>query len=79
MPAKDIPEEFLDRRMEGAKEHRRTVDVPTLMYVVYISFFVVLLAAAGMLFGFNQVTIAFTGFIILIILMIDFTSRIISD
>lgn len=65
--------------MEGAKAHRRTVDVPTLMYVLYISFFVVLLVAAGVLFGFNQVTIAFTGFIILIILMIDYTSRLISD
>jgi len=55
------------------------VDVPTLLYVVYIAFFIGLFIVAGMLFGFHPVTIAFIGFIVLVILMIDFTSRVIQE
>ncbi len=55
------------------------VDVPTLLYVVYILFFIGLLVAAGMIFGFHIETIAFLGFIVCVILMIDFTSRVIQE
>lgn len=55
------------------------IDVPTLLYVVYILFFLGLFVAAGMIFGFRWITFAFMAFTILIILMIDFTSRIIQE
>lgn len=65
--------------MESGHPSRFRIDVPTLLYVIYIAFFLVLLAAAGFMFGFNLVTFAFAGFTVIIILMIDFTSRLISD
>ncbi len=65
--------------MAEEKEGQRGIDVPTLLYVVYITFFVGLMALAGWMFGLNLVTIAFGLFIILVILMIDYTSWIISD
>lgn len=55
------------------------IDVPTLLYVVYIALFIGLFLLAGFLFGFQPVTFAFMGFIVLVILMIDFTSRIIHE
>lgn len=55
------------------------IDVPTLLYVVYIVLFIGLFIAAGFLFGFQPVTFAFMGFIVLVILMIDFTSRVIQE
>ncbi len=55
------------------------VDVPTLLYVVYILFFIGLFIAAGFLFGFHPVTFAFMGFTVLVILMIGFTSRLIQE
>lgn len=55
------------------------VDVPTLLYVVYIAFFIGLFVFAGLVFGFHPVTFAFLGFTVLVILMIDFTSRIIQE
>ncbi len=63
--------------MEGRTAHRRASDVPTLLYVIYISFFLVLLALGGYLFGFNLATLAFATFAVLVILMIGFTSRLI--
>ncbi|HII40855.1 MAG TPA: hypothetical protein HA326_06545 [Thermoplasmata archaeon] len=55
------------------------VDVPTLLYVIYILLFIGLFVAAGFLFGFHPVTFAFLGFTVLVILMISFTSRIIQE
>jgi membrane protein implicated in regulation of membrane protease activity len=55
------------------------LDVPTLMYVIYIALFIGLFIWAGLLFGFHPVTFAFMGFIVLVILMINFTSRIIQE
>ncbi len=55
------------------------VDVPTLLYVVYIAFFIGLFILAGLLFGFHPVTFAFLFFTILVVLMIDFTSRMIQE
>jgi len=55
------------------------IDVPTLLYVVYIVLFIGLFVAAGFMFGFKPVTFAFMGFIVLVILMIEFTSRIIQE
>ncbi|MFA5897221.1 MAG: hypothetical protein WC985_10035 [Thermoplasmata archaeon] len=65
--------------MAEEKRGRLGIDVPTLLYVVYIAFFVGLMVLAGWMFGLNLVTIAFGLFIILVILMIDYTSRIISE
>jgi len=65
--------------MAEETEGRFRVDVPTLLYVVYIAFFVGLMVLAGLMFGLNLVTIAFGLFIILVILMIDYTSKIISE
>ncbi len=55
------------------------IDVPTLLYVVYIALFIGLFLAAGLMFGFKPVTFAFMGFVVLVILMIDFTSRVIQE
>ena len=55
------------------------VDVPTLLYVVYILFFIGLFILAGLLFGFHPVTFAFMTFIVLIILMISLMSRVIRE
>jgi len=55
------------------------IDVPTLLYVVYILFFIGLFVLSGFLFGFHLITFAFMVFIGIIIVMIDFTSRIIQE
>ena len=55
------------------------IDVPTLLYVVYLLFFIGLFLLAGVLFGFHPVTIAFLAFIVCVILMIDLTSRVIQE
>ncbi len=55
------------------------IDVPTLLYVVYIALFVGLFVLAGLVFGWRWITLAFLGFVVLVILMIDFTSRIIQE
>ena len=55
------------------------IDVPTLMYVIYILLFIGLFVLAGVLFGFHVVTFAFMTFIGLVILMIAFTSRVIRE
>ncbi len=55
------------------------IDVPTLMYVIYIALFIALFVWAGLLFGFHPVTFAFMGFVVLVIAMISFTSRIIQE
>lgn len=55
------------------------IDVPTLLYVVYIAFFVGLFVLGGLVFGFHPVTFAFMGFIVLVVLMIGFTARIIQE
>ncbi|HEY7587650.1 MAG TPA: hypothetical protein VIB49_02750 [Thermoplasmata archaeon] len=65
--------------MEAGHKGRFAIDVPTLLYVLYITWFIGLMAAAGFLFGFNQVTLAFAGFTVIIIVMIHFTARLISD
>jgi hypothetical protein len=54
-------------------------DVLTLLYVIYIIMFIGLFIAAGFMFGFQPVTFAFMGFIGLVIVMIDFTSRVIQE
>lgn len=55
------------------------IDVPTLLYVVYILFFIGLFIFSGLVFGFHFITLAFMGFALLVIVMIDFTSRIIQE
>ncbi|HYM40437.1 MAG TPA: hypothetical protein VEY12_09935 [Thermoplasmata archaeon] len=55
------------------------VDVPTLLYVVYIALFIGLFILAGLVFGFKWITFAFMAFTVIVILMIDFTSRIIQE
>ncbi len=55
------------------------IDVPTLLYVVYIALFIGLFVVAGLVFGFRWITFAFMGFTALVILMIDFTSRLIQE
>ncbi len=55
------------------------IDVPTLLYVVYIILFIGLFVAAGLMFGFLPETFAFIGFIVLVIVMIAFTSRVIQE
>lgn len=55
------------------------IDVPTLLYVIYILFFIGLSILSGLVFGFHVITFAFMGFAILVIVMIDFTSRIIQE
>jgi len=61
------------------KRGRLGIDVPTLLYVGYIALFVGLMVLAGWMFGLSLVTFAFGLFIILVIVMIDYTSRIISE
>jgi len=55
------------------------IDVPTLLYVVYILLFLGLFVAAGMIFGFRWITLAFMAFTVIIIVMIGFTSQIIRE
>ncbi len=55
------------------------IDVPTLLYVVYILLFIGLFVFAGLVFGWRWITFAFLGFVVLVILMIDFTSRLIQE
>lgn len=55
------------------------IDVPTLLYVVYIALFIGLFVLAGAVFGFKWITFAFMGFVVLVILMIDYTSRVIQE
>jgi hypothetical protein len=55
------------------------IDVPTVLYVVYIALFIGLFIVAGYEFGFKWITLAFMGFVVLVILMIDFTSRLIQE
>ncbi len=55
------------------------IDVPTLLYVVYIACFIGLFALAAVLFGFSLENFAFLFFIVLVILMIGFTSRLIQE
>lgn len=55
------------------------IDLPTLLYVVYIALFISLFALAGLEFGFHLVTFVFMGFIVLVIVMISYTSRIIQE
>lgn len=55
------------------------IDVPTLLYVVYIALFIGLFVLAGVVFGFKWITFAFMGFVVLVILMIDYTSRVIQE
>ena len=55
------------------------IDVPTLLYVVYIALFIGLFVFAGVVFGFKWITFAFMGFVVLVILMIDYTSRVIQE
>ncbi len=62
-----------------APRGRMRIDVPTLLYVVYIALFIGLFVFAGLVFGFRPVTFAFLGFIVLVILMIDFTARMIQE
>ncbi len=65
--------------MPEAAETGLRIDIPTLLYVVYIAFFVGLMILAGFMFGLSLVTVAFGLFIILVILMIDFTAKVISE
>jgi hypothetical protein len=65
--------------MEGGKKGRFSIDVPTLLYVGYIAMFLALMGAAGWFFGLSFVTIAFVGFTIAVIMMIEFTSRLIAE
>lgn len=51
------------------------IDVPTLLYVVYISLFIGLFLVVGLIFGFHLVTVAFMVFVVFVILAIDLTSR----
>lgn len=55
------------------------IDVPTLLYVVYIALFFALFALAGLVFGFKWITFAFMAFTVIVIVMIDFTSRLIQE
>ena len=55
------------------------IDVPTLLYVVYILFFIGLFVFAGILFGFHFELIAFLVFIVLVIGMIALMSRAIRE
>ncbi len=55
------------------------VDVPTLLYVIYIAFFIGLFVFAILTFGLHLITFAFLLFTVLVILMIDFTSRLIQE
>ncbi len=55
------------------------IDMPTLLYVVYIVLFIGLFVFAGLVFGWRWITLAFLGFTVLVILMIGFTSRIIQE
>ncbi len=55
------------------------IDVPTLLYVVYIALFIGLFVLAGLLFGFQWITLAFLAFTVLVIVMISFTSRLIQE
>jgi uncharacterized membrane protein YqjE len=55
------------------------IDVPTLLYVVYIALFFGLFLFAGLAFGFRWITFAFMGFTVLVIVMIDYTSRLIQE
>ncbi len=55
------------------------IDVPTLLYVIYILFFIGLFVLSGLVFGFHFITFAFMLFIGIVIVMIDFTSRIIQE
>jgi tryptophan-rich sensory protein len=51
--------------------------ITTLLYVVYIALFLSLFAWSFLTFGLRLITVAFLVFVLLIILGIDFTSRII--
>ena len=77
--AKNIPSGGIGRAMIREKRGRLGIDVPTLLYVGYIALFVGLMVLAGWMFGLSLVTFAFGLFIILVIVMIDYTSRIISE
>lgn len=55
------------------------IDVPTLLYIVYIALFIGLFVLAGLVFGFRWITFAFLAFIVLVIVMIDFTSRLLRE
>ncbi len=55
------------------------IDVPTLLYIVYIAMLFLLFLVAGLVFGFRWITFAFMAFIVLVIAMIDFTSRLIQE
>lgn len=55
------------------------IDVPTLLYIVYIALFFGLFFVAGLVFGFRWITFAFMAFVVLVIAMIDFTSRLIQE
>ena len=55
------------------------VDVPTLMFVIFILLFIGLFVLAGGVFGFHLVTFAFLTFIGFVILMIAYTSRVIQE
>lgn len=55
------------------------IDVPTLLYVVYIAAFIGLFVLAGWVFGFKWITFAFMAFTVIIIVMIDYTSRLIHE
>ncbi len=55
------------------------IDVPTLLYFVYIILFFGLFALAGLIFGWRWITFAFMAFMVLVIFMIDFTSRLIRE
>jgi len=61
--------------MQGHSEESR---LATLLYVVYIAFFLGLLALAGMMFGFTAVTVGMAAFTIIIIFMIEYFSRLIA-
>ncbi len=55
------------------------IDVPTLLYVVYIALFFSLFILVALTLGLRWITLAFMGFTVLVIVMIEFTSRLIQE
>ena len=72
--AKHIERERLARSMEGAKKPRRRHDILTLLYILYIAFFLSLFAWSFLTFGFRLITLAFLTFILVVIIAINITS-----
>lgn len=72
--AKHIDVERLGRPMEGAKKARRRFDILTLLYILYIAFFLSLFAWSFLTFGFRLITLAFLTFVFVVIVAINITS-----